>query len=251
MASQKNSDEDERGPKLDFTSGSFLNRREPIKELINTFSDLYIDSEEEIEGSEAEMVPDFADMLPLPPPPPEPEEEQVPELYASLTALKVQLTAKFNMLESRLEECAKKMSECVTFVEMQDGCRAIEGRMNYRIERECERVQAKVKLEIQDLGKSMVDCLKRRDAQIDHKLKTRVPLESTPIHSNKNFSIPVADSTGMNQTYHVPRSQLPCPESRSMMSLHPPVKVDFLNFSNSEEEDPVNFIERCEEYFAI
>lgn len=77
----------------------------------------YIDSEEEIEGSEAEIVPDLADMLP----PPEPEEEQVSELYASLTALKVQLTAKCNMLESRLEECAKEKRECVTFIEMQDG----------------------------------------------------------------------------------------------------------------------------------
>lgn len=36
-----------------------------------------------------------------------------------------------------------------------------------------------------------------------------------------------------------------------MMSFHPPVKLEFPSFSNSEGEDPVTFIERCEEYVAI
>lgn len=248
IVSQNNSDEDEPGPKPDFSSGTFLDKREPIKELINTFSDLYIDSEEEVEGIEAEIVPDFTDILP---PPPEPVEEQVQEPNASLTALIGQLTARVDTMESRFEECVRKMNDCVTFSEMQEGYRAIEERMSYRIERECERVQNKVNLEIQDLGKSMVDCLKRRDVQIDHKLKDLVPLVSTPIQSNQKSPIPVLGSTGTNQTYHVPRSQLPGLESMSMMSLHPPVKLDFPNFSNNEEEDPVTFIERCEEYFAI
>lgn len=118
MASQNNSDEDEPGPKPDFSSGTFLDRREPIKELINTFSDLYIDSEEEVEGIEAEIVPDFTDILP---PPPEPAEEQVQEPNASLTALIGQLTARVGTMESRFEECVRKLNDCVTFAEMQEG----------------------------------------------------------------------------------------------------------------------------------
>lgn len=59
------------------------------------------------------------------------------------------------------------MDESVTFAE----CKAVEERVTYHLERECERVQKKMELELQDLGKSMVDCLKRQDAQIDHKLK--------------------------------------------------------------------------------
>lgn len=34
-------------------------------------------------------------------------------------------------------------------------------------------------------------------------------------------------------------------------SLKPPVKLDFPRFSGAEGEDPINFIERCEEFLAL
>ncbi|XP_047663303.1 uncharacterized protein LOC125140072 [Tachysurus fulvidraco] len=37
----------------------------------------------------------------------------------------------------------------------------------------------------------------------------------------------------------------------SSLPLPPPVKLEFPSFSNGEEEDPVIFLERCEEYFAL
>ncbi len=46
-------------------------------------------------------------------------------------------------------------------------------------------------------------------------------------------------------------SHLPVPESQITMQHNPPVKLDFPSFSNGQDEDPVVFIERCEEYFAV
>ncbi len=46
MARQAALDKDECVPEVDFASGSFTTPREPLKDLITTFSDLYIDSEE-------------------------------------------------------------------------------------------------------------------------------------------------------------------------------------------------------------
>lgn len=47
-------DRDECVPEVDFSTGSFTNPREPLKDLITTFSDSYIDSE-----SEASIDDDF------------------------------------------------------------------------------------------------------------------------------------------------------------------------------------------------
>lgn len=66
---------DEYEPIEDFNRESFVTRREPIRGLINTFSELYIDSEEEnaaVDNAEDD------DSDPFPPPPPEVEER--PEL---------------------------------------------------------------------------------------------------------------------------------------------------------------------------
>lgn len=35
------------------------------------------------------------------------------------------------------------------------------------------------------------------------------------------------------------------------MQYNPPVEIEFPGFCDTQEEDPVNFIERCEEYFAV
>ncbi len=39
--------------------------------------------------------------------------------------------------------------------------------------------------------------------------------------------------------------------SQSTIQYNPPVKLDFPTFSNTQEDDPVVFIERCEEYFDV
>ncbi len=249
MASHGSNDGDEQEPKLDFSSDAFLSRREPVRELMHTFSTLYVDSEEENEGvaSENEIEQQISDCSA---PEPEKEKQEAPtqqQVQISGATLIEQLIERVTKLESRVEECVQQMHESVTFAE----CKAVEERVTYHLERECERVQKKMEFELQDLSKSMVDCLKRRDAQIDHKFKTLMPVMSTPKLPKSNLSAPASRAAVVNQTYHVPSSQLSCLEGMSMMSFHPPVKIEFPSFSNSEEEDPVTFIERCEEYVAI
>ncbi len=46
-------------------------------------------------------------------------------------------------------------------------------------------------------------------------------------------------------------SHFPTQSSQSTIQYNPPVKLDFPTFSNTQEDDPVVFIERCEEYFDV
>jgi len=65
--------EDEYEPPVDFTAGSFLNRRDPppLRDLINNFSELYLDSDNDNECSDKTDIH-------LPPPPPD---DALPVLY--------------------------------------------------------------------------------------------------------------------------------------------------------------------------
>lgn len=72
MASQTVLDKDECVPEVDFSSDTFTTPREPVRDLINTFSDLYIDSENESEDS----IVDASDFGFPPPPPPATERER-------------------------------------------------------------------------------------------------------------------------------------------------------------------------------
>lgn len=91
--------------------------------------------------------------------------------------------------------------------------------MNYKIERECERVKQSLELSIQDLEKSVVDCLKRRDAQIDAKLKSYARVISTP--ASPPLSPPA---------YHARPHQNPnLPDNVNDVFYRPPVKAEFLN----------------------
>lgn len=80
------------------------------------------------------------------------------------------ITGIITSLEGRLEECIQGVSECVSHAELESKCKANEERANYRIARECDRTKKQLEVTIQDLGQSMVDCLKRCDLQIDQKL---------------------------------------------------------------------------------
>lgn len=112
-----------------------------------------------------------------------------------------------------------------------------------------QEIQAS-QLSFQDLGRSMVDCLKWRDIQIDNKFKSLIPLKSTPIHPNQSSIPPPSVSQVTNQTSQVQPSYTQLSGSGNISAV-PPVKIEFPNFDSSEEDDPVAFIERCEEYLAI
>lgn len=77
MSSSKAFEGDVPVPDPDFSASSFRAHREPLKELIHTFSDLYISDEEDGAGGE-----DPDEVFQLPPPPP-PEVYEDPETTES------------------------------------------------------------------------------------------------------------------------------------------------------------------------
>lgn len=143
------------------------------------------------------------------------------------------------------------MDECVSQDEMENKCKAIEARLHYLVERECDRIKKKLEFTIQDLGRSMVDCLKRRDIQIDQKFKSLMSNMSTPKQPHlSSTSLPTPVKNVRDQTFDVQLTS-PITVHESSIQYHPPVKIDFPDFRNTQDEDPVEFIERCEEYFAV
>lgn len=118
----------------DFTAGPFVTRREPVRELITTFSGLYIDSDRELEAESDNCEADDDDInFPLPPPPPETEindQDMVENLRRRVVSLEEQLT-----------NCMQKVSEGVTSDQLECRCRAGEDKLFYHVERACERVK--------------------------------------------------------------------------------------------------------------
>ncbi len=141
------------------------------------------------------------------------------------------------------------MSGCVSQKEFQNKCKGIEDRLVYRMERESERVKNVVEMSVQDLGRSMVDCLKRRDGQLEAKFKSITSI-TTPVTSKIGYGAHDARQS-QNYTYEVQQSSLTSQEKTMLMPYNPPVKLDFPCFSNRQDEDPILFVERCEEYFAV
>ncbi len=180
--SQTALDEAEAVPGGDFASAPFTTRREPLRDLINTFSDLYIDSDDEsvgIEGNVPEVPDDYH--FPPPPPPPEIDHESNKDPSISVVSLIERLTDRFTVIEDQLADFGQRVSTNVPYDEFEKRCKKIEERMSYRIQRECEKVKNQVELLVQELGKSVVDCLKRRDHQLEHRFQSLLPSTSTPI----------------------------------------------------------------------
>lgn len=165
MTSHNALGEDGAVPSLDFSSESFNAHREPLKELINTFGDLYLDSEKDEEDHFSEDL----DHFPLPPPPPIEDDRELGQSIPSVTPFNERLDERITSLEGRVEDCHRRVDECVSQDEMENKCKTIEERLHYFVERECDRIKKKLEFTIQDLGRSMVDCLKRRDIQLDQK----------------------------------------------------------------------------------
>lgn len=61
------------------------------------------------------------------------------------------------------------VSDQVSGDELVKSCKKIEDRMSYNVQRECERVKKQMDMLVKDLGQSMLDCLERRDQQLEQK----------------------------------------------------------------------------------
>lgn len=228
----------------DFSDEAFIQRRDPVNEMIDTFSGLYIDSEEEIEKIAVQDQPgDSDDFTKIPPPPPVVFEEE--QMYSNGTVTMQRLTD----IEEHLTDIEHRMSDCVNQNTMVDMMKRFEDRINYRIQRETDRIKAQMDSRIADLGQSMVDCLKRRDKQLDQRYQALNPLLSTPIS---------APTVSHNKAAKIGSTPIQADASQPYMSLptipapyNPPVKLEFPSFTNASVDDPVVFIERVEEYVNL
>ncbi len=105
-------DRDEITPITDFSGDAFIQIRDPMTEMIDTFSGLYIDSEEEKEKSAVQVLfpgqpGDPDDFTPLPPPPPlDFDEEQV---YSNGMAT----TQRLTNIEEHLSDIEHRVSDFV------------------------------------------------------------------------------------------------------------------------------------------
>lgn len=70
--------------------------------------------------------------------------------------------------KSRWQTC-QMVSDQVSGDELVKSCKKIEDRMSYNVQRECERVKKQMDMLVKDLGQSMLDCLERRDQQLEQK----------------------------------------------------------------------------------
>lgn len=234
-------DRDEIASVVDFSEEAFIQMRDPVNEMIDTFSGLYIDSEEEKEKSAMQDQPgEPDDFNALPPPPPlvEFEEEQV---YSNGMVTVQRLTN----VEEHLSDIEHRLSDCVSQETVIDMMKKLEDKINYHIQRETDRIKTQIDSKIADLGQSMVDCLKRRDKQLDQRIQALNPLSSTPISattiSQKTTSMQ-KQSSSSQQYMSLPT--IPAP-------YNPPVKLEFPSFTNASDDDPVVFIERVEEYVNL
>ncbi len=106
MADNNALDEDVSAPRPEFSSEPFTTQREPVKDLVNTFSELYIDSEEE-EEEEEERIEDNISVDNLPPSPLDGDEVPGLNPFTSVTSLIEKLTGRITSLEGRLENASR------------------------------------------------------------------------------------------------------------------------------------------------
>lgn len=242
-------DMDEIASVEDFSSEAFIQRRDPLGEIVETFSTLYIDSEEENEQHiqqviSPEKVGEADDVAELPPPPAllfEEEQEDSNE---------VATIQRLMNIEEHLTDIEHRMSSCANQDKVSNMMRKLEDKLKYSIQREIDRVKMQMESRFADIGQSMVDCLKRRDKQFEQRIQALHLPTSTPISAaTVSFKkTPHTDGKHVQATQSVHQYEslpaMPTP-------INPPVRLEFPTFTNASLDDPVVFIERVEEYMNL
>lgn len=114
---------------------------------------------------------------------------------------------------SALERLHKKLAETIL-----DGTK-----------QECQRVKQLLEQNMQSLGNAVMDCLRRRGKQLKAKVLPSPYAMSTPTVTSAS------------------------PFDTGQRSIHfsAPIKIEFPKFSSQEGEDPIAYLEKCDEYLAI
>ncbi|GAA6081374.1 uncharacterized protein LOC120462416 [Tachysurus ichikawai] len=123
--------------------------------------------------------------------------------------------------------------------------KACEDRISYCLQRELDRVKQQCNFKIDELSKSVLDCLKRRDRQLEQQFKAIKPIMPTPVHSSTTASYRMSQTP--SRIASVPQDttkQVSYLSSASPLS----VKLELPTFSNLDSKDPIDFIDHFEEY---
>ncbi len=125
-------DRDEITPITDFSGDAFIQIRDPMNEMIDTFSGLYIDSEEEKENSAVQVLfpgqpGDTDDFTPLPPPPPPPLDFDEEQVYSNGMAT----TQRLTNIEEHLSDIEHRVSDFVIQDTVMDMMKQLEDKITY------------------------------------------------------------------------------------------------------------------------
>ncbi len=110
-----------------------------------------------------------------------------------------------------------RVCDLVNTETMRAKLKACEDRINYCLQRELDHFKQLFHSRIDDMSQSIVDCLKRRDRQLEHQNKAFKPLMSTPVHpstsahkmSQTPFKIDPATQNSTKQVTYLSSSPFP------------------------------------------
>lgn len=146
--------------------------------------------------------------------------------------------------EEHIADLEHRVSELVTKETMNAKFKACEDKINYCLQRELDRVKQLFHSKINYLSQSIVDCLKRRDQQLEQQFKTFKSLMSTPMHTSTSTTHKMSQTPSKID----PVTQTSTKQVTYLSSSpNPPVKLELPTFSNLDSEDPIDFIDRFEE----
>lgn len=192
----------------DFTAGPFVTRREPLQELIQSLGSLYLESDNEADDGELELLP------PPPPPPVDGDEESLISLaiaskvhclevrldmleadsakYVKDTELIIQraiqpISSQLSNVQRQIKDLAKQQ-ESLKQMQKRQGTERDE-KLAGMVKKECNLVKQKCESSIKELGESSIkelgeaimDCLKRRDAKLKSLIQSTPVAISTPV----------------------------------------------------------------------
>ncbi len=224
----------------DYSSEPFTTHREPIQDLIQSLGSLYLENEPE----NVEQECDFDDSL-LPPPPSNEDESLLTMIMASrmhkidcrVEGLENLSDVRFKDIQHQLQEQSNRMTaiECQLqhLVKQHQDHHAevqqLEHSLSTKLKDECSLVKDTLETKVQELGRAIMDCLKRRDGQLRSLIQSSGGATSTP-----HFSHTISDHSSFRPVHY-----------------KTPIKLEFPKFGSLDGEDPITYLERCDEYLVI
>lgn len=165
------------------------------------------------------------------------QEDNGDENFISLT-IKTrvnQLCMRMDKIEtvwSVLEKCSKTFKQATNQVQVVNQ-KSLVKKLTDIIEKRCNHLKQVLEEQMQDMGKAMMDSLKRGDNQLKSMICSAPNAVSTPI-ALQAFAMSFQDGQVTSTSHPIAA-----------------VKLQFHVFGCTDGEDPITYLERCDEYLAV